>query len=508
MSDSFPGEGSYGVAGENRVNRLQRFVVSAGAGYVSTLANLIYTVVSVPLALHYLPKEEFALWALTVQIGGYLMLLDLGMSVSVSRFLADHKDSMQDGEYGKILRTGFWIFTVQAIGLAICGCGLALLLPGWLEIPPSLKGKFQVLTMGQSLILSLGLALRIKTTPLWAHQRTDITHLAVAANLLTSLGFMGLGFAGGWGVYSFLAGNLAGSVWTWFLPWAACARFNYLPNLQKAAGFDRGLFLRMLRFGRDALIMQLGGLLCTGSQIILITKLLGLEAAAVFSVATKTLTMGQQLVGRILESAAPGLTEMFVRGERERFGLRFYQMTSVSIALAAALGIFLVAANRGFVSVWTQGKVEWNYWGDLLIGGILISTVASRCFQGAFGMTGNLAKVCYLPFVEGMLFFVCTLALGGLGGVNGILGIVLLANILISMMGGGLLVARTVSGRFFWQNTISRLLAPYFLAAFFCWWTNGLFASPITQVIWSVGLVMISGLFLVKVLEPLSRMKT
>lgn len=416
------------------MNRVQRFVVSAGAGYVSTLANLIYTVVSVPLALHYLPKEEFALWALTVQIGGYLMLLDLGMSVSVSRFLADHKDSMQDGEYGKILRTGFWIFTVQAIGLAIFGCGLALLLPGWLEIPPSLKGKFQVLTMGQSLILSLGLALRIKTTPLWAHQRTDITHWAAAANLLTSLGVMGLGFSFGWGVYSFLAGSLVGSFWTWFLPWAACVRLNYFPCQQKAAGFDRDLFIRMFRFGKDVLIMQLGGLLCAGSQIILVTKLLGLEAAATFSVATKTFTMSQQLLGRILESSAPGLTEMFVRGDRLRFIQRFYQTVVVVAAFALVAATFIILSNRVFVNFWTHGKVNWALEGDIWLGILLIASMTTRALQGAFGMSGDLSKIRFFPLMEGSLFVMLAFFGGHHFHWTGIFASALLSHLLVSLI--------------------------------------------------------------------------
>jgi O-antigen/teichoic acid export membrane protein len=415
------------------MNRVQRFVASTGAGYLSTLANLVYTVASVPLALHYLPKEEFALWALTVQIGGYLMLLDLGMSVSVSRFLADHKDSMQAGEYGKILRTGFWVFIIQAVGLAIFGCGLALLLPGWLEIPPSLREKFQLLTAGQSLILSLGLALRIQTTPLWAHQRTDITHLAAAANLLTSLGVMGLGFFAGWGVYSFLAGSLVGSFWTWFLPWAACVRFNYFPYRHKVARFDQDLFFRMLRFGKDVLIMQIGGLLCTGSQIILVTKLLGLEAAATFSVATKAFAMAQQLLGRVLESSAPGLTEMFVQGDRLRFIQRFYQTVVLVAAFALIAATAIILSNRLFVNIWTNGKVSWDLEGDIWLGVLLLASMATRALQGAFGMSGDLSKIRFLPLMEGSVFVILALLLGHRFHWTGIFASALLSHLVVSL---------------------------------------------------------------------------
>jgi hypothetical protein len=72
--------------------RTYNFVRSLGAGYFAIAVNIAYTIASVPLALHYLGKEQFGLWALAQQITGYLILLDLGVSSAVSRFIADRKD--------------------------------------------------------------------------------------------------------------------------------------------------------------------------------------------------------------------------------------------------------------------------------------------------------------------------------------------------------------------------------------------------------------------------------
>lgn len=386
------------------MNRTRRFFQSAGAAYLSTIANLAYTAISIPLALHYLPKQEFALWALVLQIGGYLMLLDLGMSSSVSRFLANHKDSIHAGEYGSVLRTGTWVFSAQALGIAIFTFFCAGLLPRWLEIPTPLEGEFKFLLLGLGMILSAGLALRSRGVPLWAHQRTDITHFSATANLLTALGVMAWGLSHGWGVYSFLAGSLAGSLWTWFLPWYACHRLKLFPSPGSAGSFDWALFVQIFRLGRDVLLMQLGGLLCSGSQIILVTKLLGLESAAIFSVATKTLAMGQQVLGRIVESSAPGLTELYVQGNRAIFTERFYQIVKATLALTILAATTLMLGNRSFVSFWTQGRIQWSVSGDILVGILLVSSVVTRCLQGAFGVSGDLSRIRFLPLMEGGAF--------------------------------------------------------------------------------------------------------
>ena len=53
------------------MSRLRKFTRSLLAGYLMLGANIFYTLASVPLALHYLGKAEFGLWALVSQICGY-----------------------------------------------------------------------------------------------------------------------------------------------------------------------------------------------------------------------------------------------------------------------------------------------------------------------------------------------------------------------------------------------------------------------------------------------------
>jgi hypothetical protein len=66
------------------MSRRKRFFYSLGSGYAALIANLIYTGVSVPLALHYLSPALFGLWVVAARISGYLTLLDFGVNSSVA----------------------------------------------------------------------------------------------------------------------------------------------------------------------------------------------------------------------------------------------------------------------------------------------------------------------------------------------------------------------------------------------------------------------------------------
>lgn len=416
------------------MSRKHRFLAGLFAGYSAFGANLLFTLLSVPLALHFLPKAEFGLWALVTQISGYLALLDMGMTGSVTRFLADHKDAMNRSEYREILHTGRWVFRVQALLVFLLALSSAYVLPSFLEIPPSLIFPFMILLVGQGFLQAVGLALRAESSPLWAHQRIDITHWATSANLLTSLVIMAGGFFAGWGIYSFLAGALMGSLWSWFLPWMACRRLGLLPDHQESERFQFPLFLKMLRFGRDILLMQLGGLLCSASPLLFVSKMLGLEAVAVYSVATKALTMGQQLLGRILESAAPGLTELYVRGQTELFLQSYRKVIIGSAFLALQLGVLTLTCNRWLVYFWTSHKIVFSAAGDMWLSLLLITTVISRCFVGYFGMVGDLSKVRFLPFFEGLFFIMTAFGCAKLFGLTGVLGAALLSSFVTTFL--------------------------------------------------------------------------
>src|SRR5579872_6699781 len=88
------------------MSRFRRIVHGVVSGYASLVAATVYALASIPLALHYLSKEQFGLWALMSTIGGYLSLVDFGMSGSVARLLIDHKDDRQGGTYGSLIQTG------------------------------------------------------------------------------------------------------------------------------------------------------------------------------------------------------------------------------------------------------------------------------------------------------------------------------------------------------------------------------------------------------------------
>src|SRR5690349_1337147 len=98
------------------MSRSKRFAHSLLSGYLLVGVNAIYSLITFPLGLHFLSNAEFGLWNAVVQVASLnLILIDLGMSGSISRILIDHKDEKNSSNYGTVILTGVLVLSVQAI---------------------------------------------------------------------------------------------------------------------------------------------------------------------------------------------------------------------------------------------------------------------------------------------------------------------------------------------------------------------------------------------------------
>jgi O-antigen/teichoic acid export membrane protein len=386
------------------MSRLKKFTHSLLSGYVALGANIFYTLAGVPLALHYLGKLEFGLWALVAQIGGYIMLIDLGMGNSVSRFLIDHKDDRSSGAYGSVIKTSVLVGLAQGGLIMLAGGVLSLIAGSLLHVPASLQREFIWLLIGQSLLTGLSFATRVFNYLLIAHQRLDISNYASALLFLLNLAGMWAGLAAGWGVYSFLVGLAVMTLGNVVINGLGCVRLGLFPKPGEWGLVTWARFQELFAFGRDTFLMGIGWQFISASQTILLTRFLGLETAAVWSVCTRTYTVVTMLVWRIFDFSSPALVEMMVRGERDRLLRRFRELTAFSASLSIVGGTLLAVCNGSFVWLWTGGKIHWSPVNDLLLAVLCVLATLVRPHMMLATQTKRFGFLRFIFLVEGLAF--------------------------------------------------------------------------------------------------------
>ncbi|MDD5138891.1 MAG: oligosaccharide flippase family protein [Verrucomicrobiales bacterium] len=386
------------------MSRLKKFTRSLASGYVLLGANIFYTLAGVPLALHYLGKLEFGLWALVTQIGGYIALIDFGMSNSVSRFLIDHKDDRQNGAYGSVIKTSVLVGGAQGVLIILAGVFLSVVAGPLLHISADFQRQFVWLMIGQSVLLALSFIGRVLSSILLAHQQPAISCYGAAVMLIVNLAGMWAGLAMGWGVYSFLIGQALMTLGNLVINAAGCIWLGLLPKAGEWGAMSRARFQELFAFGRDSFLMGIGWQFISASQTILLTRFLGLETAAIWSVCTRTYTVVIMLISRIFDFSFPALTEMMVRDERERLFRRFREITGFCASVSLVAGTLLAVCNGPFVWLWTGGKIHWPPVNDLLLAILCFVATFVRPHTGLATQTKRFGFLRFIFLVEGLAF--------------------------------------------------------------------------------------------------------
>jgi len=411
------------------MSRSKRYFNSLLSGYVLLGVNVLFTLASVPLALHFLGKEEFGLWALTSQIASYIVLMDFGLTAAASRILIDYKDHENPGEYGGTIQTGALVGLSQAGLVFLVGAGLAFVIGPMLHIPAKLEQTFFWLVVCQGGITAAMFATRIISHILTANQRSDVNNYSGALSLMVNFGVMWWGFAHGVGIFSMLWGQATGLMFALALNWIGCFRLKLFPRQGAWGRPTWGKFRELFVFGRDYFLFALGNQFVNASQVVLLTRLFGLDTAAVWSVCTRFYLLLVQVIGRIFEFSCSALAEMMVRGERELLLRRFREIAVLSSNLAVVAAALLAVGNGPFVEVWTAGKIQWSPWNDLLLAIWLIIIIAVRMHTGLVGQTKAFRFMRYLCYLEGLSFICLTVLLRRFGGIT----IMLIVSIVCSL---------------------------------------------------------------------------
>src|SRR5215469_14963739 len=462
------------------MSRAKRFASALASGYLALAANVVYTVLSIPLALHYLTREEFGLWAVVGQITGYFALLDFGVGQSVSRILIDDKDDMNGGEYGATLKTASCGFVFEAAGIFFVGAFGGQLLAGLLQIPPHLRSGFQMLMFLQCSVAALNFATTPFWLPLWSHQRSDVVNLASVAIFLANGIFLWLGFHAGLRYFSLALANFAGMVVYISITSWATFKLGFVPSHQKWGKITGVKFREIFGFSRDLFVLQVANQFISASQIVLVSRLIGLDAAGVWSVCTKGFTLAQQIVFKIFEFSAPGFSEMIVRGETARFRVRLGTIVSVTAVVAGLFAILGAFGNRTLILFWTGGKVTWDQLVDVCAALYLFFTCVTRCYTGVTGIVKRIGNFKYVNLLEGVLVVLGSVCLAPALHFAGVFLSAILANLICSGLYGVNFVSKRFDTTVFsvtlkWLNPALRFAAMFSCLAALIFWIGAQF---------------------------------
>lgn len=412
-------------------------------GYASLIITSLYVLVSVPLTLTYLTKEEFGLWALITQITGYLTLLEFGISGAVARFLSDFKDDIDGGNYGRVLVTGFRVFIIQSIFIIIIGIAISLAGPKLLSLPEHLHTTFTSLTIAQSVITGISLITRSLACPLWPNQRQDILYKSSIISIVTSFVFLWICLHLNLKLTSLIIASLASLLSGTILSVHACIKLKFYPKQGCWGSFDYTLFKKMSNYARSIFMLNMGWQLISASQVIIVSRTMGLESASIWAISTKLSTMVQQFALKIYDATASSVAEIIVRNDIDSLRIRSKSIIQSTSAVAALGAIGIMYFNNPIIKIWAKNQIYWDNYHNLLLAINVYLFCITRTQIAIISLNKNLKSVKYTTIIEGICFISIAFCYVPKYGFKAVLIASLATNALVS----GVLSSLTISNQ-------------------------------------------------------------
>jgi O-antigen/teichoic acid export membrane protein len=465
------------------MSRFRRTIHGVASSYVLLAATAVYSLASVPIALHYLDKERFGLWALMSALVGYLSLIDAGMTGSAGRLIIDHKDDRDSGRYGGFIKTVVAVTLIQGLIIFLTGLVFAGLFGRWLAIPEDLQPEFIRLMILQCSVVALGFATRIFSLMLGGHQRMDLVNYAGTLSLAVNFVALWIYFHFGFGVLSLAWAAFYSTVVNVVCQWIACGVLGFFPRRGSWGRVSWIHFREIFDFGKDLFLVNVGWQLIMASQTIIITRMLGLPAAAVWSVGLRAFNLVMQVIWRLSDMSGPAFAEMMVRGEIVRLRERYRAMAMLTASLSGFAAVSFALCNSLFVPLWTHGKIQWPVLNDLLLGAWMMVLAMQRCHSALVLLTKKIGFLRYVYFMEGAVFVTLALLVSRRGGLPAIIACSIVCSAVFSGAYSTWRVSRYLDLSFSavvrWMRHAGVVLLGFAPPALLCWWaTHGLEMLP------------------------------
>jgi O-antigen/teichoic acid export membrane protein len=404
------------------MSRQKGFIAGLASSWASTLVTVAYSLVSVPLAIRYLSVEEFGLFMLLLQIAGYFTLIELGMAGATARILVDHKDKPESKAYGSVILTGTLVFAVQGMLILLIGlCGAPWIVAA-VGVPGELQEVAIYLLRWLAICFAMATIFKMVNSILYANKRLDLLNLATGLSVFFGLIGMAVVLANGGGLKSLAGVFLLQTSLSIAIQSAASWRLRLWPKKDQWGMPSLARFKEMFLFAKDVFLVNLGNQILEASQLIIVTRTMGLTAAAMWSVGTKVFNLLYQFLTRIEGTAVVFFSEMMVRDEKDRLKTRFRQIYQISAGLAAIALCTAVTVNDPFVSLWAEPSLAWGMPLSAALAGVVFINVITRCNVDLILHTKSLLALRYTYFFEALAFVVLALLLAPVAGFYGVIG--------------------------------------------------------------------------------------
>jgi O-antigen/teichoic acid export membrane protein len=395
------------------LQRLSHTVIKNGIFNIIRLgASAAVALVLPPTLIHHLDRDQFAAWALLLQIAAYANFLDFGLQTAVARFVAQAMERGDAEERDGYISTAFFLLIgAAALGFSVV-CGMAWLVPYMFKQAPQLL----IPELREGLILMAALSALALPTSAFAGvfvglHKNEYPALANGGSRLigAALVILAVQRTHSLVVIAGLVGgmNLIGGLFLY-----TQAR-KILPSMLLSLRLISRRYLRtMTQFCAGLSVMSFAMFLVGGLDLTIVGYF-RFSGVAYYSVASNLVLILSGLASAATSAMIAPIATIHARGEYRRLGeivLRTTRYVTILVVFTSFL-FFLFGAR--ILTLWVGPVYALNSQNILYV---LVLATAIRMLGGPYSAAligaGEHVRALFSPIFEGVLNLVVSLIAG------------------------------------------------------------------------------------------------
>lgn len=329
------------------------------ADVISKSASLLLMVLSVSLAVPYLGAERFGVWMTISSFAGMLVFLDLGIGNALANRVAQVAATGDAAALGRTITGGLGLLCLVSMAVAALLAGLAAVAPWHLLIKVrdvSLLGEIRDAGILFAGLFGTSLFVGGLQKVYAGLQRSFEAHLVAACASGVALILLLLATHAHAGVPVLLLITLGcPQVGAVALLWGL--RRRRLLGLRHLAASIAGERRALLHVGALFFVLQIGGIVQTGADGLIVSSVLGSAQFAVYAVTQRLFQLVSIPLGVVNAPLWAAYADAHARGDRAFIVQTLRRSLTFTVSVALSAGMLLTAAGPLLIQAWTSNHI-------------------------------------------------------------------------------------------------------------------------------------------------------
>lgn len=396
-----------------------RAALNAGASYLAFGSVSICGLISIPVAVSYLSKEEMGLWSVMFTVVTYLLWLDLGIGNATGRKIAAAITERNEQEINRWWTLSIGILLLLGLLMFCVALATSPFLMAGLNIPSELRKDALWLFLGIAGLGAIGMPFRAYPGLLTAQERFHWVPITQAIMPWLQLAPFWILLHNGFGIRSYLPAAAISQVagWTIFV-WQVHGKRTKFRVDRK--GWQSSRFKELFSFSSSLAIGGIVDSIIQSLPSLILTRMGGLPFVAVYNLSVRAPGLVNSLSQRTTHAFFPNLQNLFVTGNSFRFQEKFRNVSALGVWTGLVAAGLVLGGNRTLISWLAPADFYAGNWTNLWLACSVISLPFVGNMLELFQHSGRMGRTALFSLAElaiAIMVFSLGYRIAGLPGI-------------------------------------------------------------------------------------------